>query len=447
MSEHFDVVVIGAGSTGAAVAYLAAKRGLSVCILERNSALDTGARWVNDVPAWMFDAAGLEQPDESVLLRSSVPETDTGRDSMLLFAGWSEPHLAIENLRWYPIDMPAFCRKLVEQAQRAGAVIYDHTNVTVGSRENAVETSRGTITANTLVDASGLAGLNLLQLPRESRSDLCAASQEVRRIVDADKARAFFETHHGMQGQAVGFTGVHGGFSVMNARYLGDRVSLLSGTIPGLGNPSGQAVLQQFVRDHAWIGERLYGGSRAIPLSVPTMPFARGCRVHVGDAARQVFAAHGSGTGSGLVAARMLVDSIAAGEPAHTYVTRWMRTYGPLHLVFDLFRRFSQTLHAHEIKQLFESGLLQEETARAGVEQRWPSLSVRTGFSSARALTRVPRLAARLSRFMALSPMAIAVARTFPEDPQQHAAGFARVRNVLARLPQPTLTATTHETP
>ena len=43
------------------------------------------------------------------------------------------------------------------------------------------------------------------------------------------------------------FTGVAGGYSIVNVRRYGDRVYLLTGSIPADGQPSGKQLLDRFV--------------------------------------------------------------------------------------------------------------------------------------------------------------------------------------------------------
>lgn len=67
MSTSADVIVVGAGSSGAAVTALLAERGLRVVCLERRRLDGAGARWINGVPRAAFVEAGVELPmsDES----------------------------------------------------------------------------------------------------------------------------------------------------------------------------------------------------------------------------------------------------------------------------------------------------------------------------------------------------------------------------------------------
>ena len=87
------------------------------------------------------------------------------------------------------------------------------------------------------------------------------------------------------------------------------------------------------------IGPRVFGGSGAIPLR-RTHDRLAGDRVALlGDAACQVFPAHGSGVAAGLLAARLLADTLAAGGPIGDYAVAWQRRHGGVSAFFDDFRR------------------------------------------------------------------------------------------------------------
>ena len=67
--------------------------------------------------------------------------------------------------------------------------------------------------------------------------------------------------------------------------------------------------------DEPWLGESISGGSGVIPLRRPYARFTAPGLALVGDAACQVFPAHGSGIGMGLIAGRMLADAVAGTPP------------------------------------------------------------------------------------------------------------------------------------
>ena len=196
---------------------------------------------------------------------------------------------------------------------------------------------------------------------------------------------------------------IAGGYSIVNVRLIDDRISVLTGSIPG--HPSGLDLLRAFAAEHPWIGERIFGGARAIPLGPAYDCVAAGNVALLGDAAVQVFSAHGSGIGAGMVAARMLVDALVAGRGVHGYAVAWQRRFGGLHAGYDLFRRFSERLDAGALEQMITSGLLAEATVRAGLEQRWPSVAPANLLPMALGVLREPRLAASLAPVLLRMPV------------------------------------------
>lgn len=373
------MVIVGAGSAGAAAAALLARRGANVVCLDRRERTLAGARWINGVPGWAFDEAGLARPDA----RERVG--DGGR--FVLVAGWGPKHVVAEPDDVLDIDMRALVARLQAEAIACGAKIVG------GVRASRVErgvlwTSAGTIAARWFVDASGAAGARLLD-QRHEPADLCAAAQELRAITDVRRARSFFDAHGARPGDTLCFTGVAGGYSIVSARLVDAGVSLLTGSLPEHGHPSGASLLARFVAEHAWIGERLFGGARVIPLAAPSAPLAAGSIALLGDAAGQVFPAHGSGVGVGLVAARLLADAIASGAGPRGYAAAYRRRFGLLHSAYGALRRVSARLSPRDLEEMIDARLIDARTVRAALEQRWPPASL------ARAL---PSLAAAMSR-------------------------------------------------
>lgn len=406
----FDVAIVGAGTAGAAAAGFCAERGMRVLCVDRRPLDDAGARWVNGVPEHAFTSAGLP-----------LPHGDEHRGEgggFHLVAGRGPERLVLGATGVLEVDMRHLVARLHERAVRLGATLLGDTRVLAASSD-ILATDRGDARVRWLVDASGHAGARLLDLPPVPPEHLCTAAQEVRRVRDPAGARAFFAAHEIPMGDVLCFTGIAGGFSILNVRVTGDHVGILTGSIPALGHPSGKAILDTFVAEQPWIGERIFGGARAIPLRRPRDVLARGIIALLGDAGCQVFPAHGSGIGAGLVAARVLADALAAGQGVHGYAVAWQRRHGGLLAAYDLFRRFSQTLTPDDIARMIASGLMDADAARAGMVQAMPRLSLRALPRKLGALARSPALAKRLGRVIA-SMLAVRVLYArYPRDPAE----------------------------
>jgi flavin-dependent dehydrogenase len=358
----FDLAVVGAGTAGAALAARAARAGMRVVCVDRRPLGESGARWVNGVPRWMFDEAGVAEPRGEELLGSGHP--------FHLFAGRGPERVVVREHDMLDVDMRLLVARLQRDALEAGADVRGEVMVH-GLAAGSLSTSAGELRARWFVDASGLAGAGLLDQQRPSPSDVCAAAQEVRAIRDPSGARAFLDRYEVAPLSTLCFTAVAGGYSIINVRVDGDRVSLLTGSIPALGNPSGAQLLASFVSEQPWIGERLFGGARAIPLPRPRR-LARGPVALLGDAGRQVFSAHGSGIGIGLVAARQLADALEAGAGPEGYSRAFHRRWGPLLASYDVLRRLSRRLDARNVAWLIRARVISETSVRMALSQRLP---------------------------------------------------------------------------
>ena len=406
----YDVLVIGAGTSGAAAARACAQKGLRVLTIDRRPLEDAGARWVNGVPARGFDEAGIARPIGDELL---------GEDHAFhLIAGFGGPRIVMREHGVLEVDMRKLVARLQQDAKNAGAEFRGDTHA-FAITKFGVETNAGRVNARTIIDASGIGGAGLVQLPTIAREHLCAAAQEVREIANRSESEAFFRANSAAPGDLLCFTSIAGGYSIVNVRSDGDHISLLTGSIPARGFPSGQTLLSNFVAEQSWIGKTIFGGARAIPLRRPFDRLVYGRVALLGDAGCQVFSAHGSGIASGMYAARVLAETIARGEDLENYAVKWMRSRGGLHAAYDLFRRFSATLSVDDLEKMIAGSILTESLGRAGLLQEMARPSPREMISLARAITKEPLLGARLLATVTKMQALFALYSRYPREPRE----------------------------
>jgi flavin-dependent dehydrogenase len=400
-----DVAIVGAGTAGAALALCCARKGLSVVCVDRRPLSEAGAHWINDVAGWMFDEAGIDRPAEGELAGEG--------HAFHVVAGFAGEHVVVEDHGLLAVDM----RRLVERLQRGaldkGARLLGETTVE-GFDGQTLSTSAGPISARFYVDASGLSGARLLAQPPVAQRDICVAAQQLRRVRDPEAARDFFLTRGAKPGETLCFTSIAGGYSVVNVRLQGDDLAILTGSIPAEGHPAGKELLERFVAEHAFIGDTIRAGARAIPLRRPYDLLGKGNVALLGDAACQVFSAHGSGIGLGMIAARMLAEAIAGGQDGYAYAVAFHRQWGGLLATYELFRRFSQSLTVAELDAMMRAGLMDEAAVRGGLQQRVPALTAPLVLGKLAALARAPGLRMRLVRALAAGAGAHALYRRCP---------------------------------
>jgi flavin-dependent dehydrogenase len=447
-----DVLVIGAGTAGAAAAARLAEGGCSVVLADRRPAEEAGACWINAIPGWLFDEAALARPEPPERVRAAEIHASVLAD------GHGRVCTVVESDPGLHVDMGSLTRRLQQRARDAGVDFLQ-------GRVTGIEMANGRLVAVTLatakatakvrdrdhvtirprltVDASGAAATLRRRVPALADAcpaplprDICLAAQYQHRITDPAGAKAFLEAHKAAPGDNVTRMGVVGGYSILMVNVSEDltEAGILSGAIPADGVPSGQAIVDRFVARAPWLGQRLAGGRAPIPLGQPCTRLAAPGVALVGNAANQVYALHGSGVGMGLIAARLLADAATAGgDPGdaaalHRYAHRFLRTYGGRLAASDLFRRHSQTLTRDEISALLRSGMVGGPMLAAGLGQTPFEVdphSLRTLLGGA---LRHPRLALRLAPLaLRLAPLALRLLRLqatfddYPDQPDPHA--------------------------
>jgi flavin-dependent dehydrogenase len=417
--KKVDVVVVGAGTAGAGVAHQCASRGMRVVVLERRSLRQAGARWVNGVALHHLDAAGIPRPEDD------DDELVTAPENFHLVAGWGPERVVVKDHGVSDLDMRYLVSRLQNLARSAGAEILEEVEVR-GFDGHRLATNRGEFSAGLFVDASGLKGARLMKTPPLAHSHICAAAQGVHAITDLSAAREFFARHEVGEGEVLCFSGVAGGYSIVNVRLHGDELAILTGSVPGDGHPSGRMLLEQFVAEHAWVGKSRFGGARAIPIRRPYDRLAQGRVALVGDSASQVFPAHGSGIGQGLMAGKILAETLAEGGSPRDYAVRWQRKHGALLAAYDVFRRFSQTLSSDEVRGLITAGLMDASTTGAGMAQRWPRLEPADARKKVLRAGGQPRLAARIGGVLARMGAVAALYKAYPNSKKRRLKAWSR---------------------
>ncbi|MGV1036780.1 MAG: NAD(P)/FAD-dependent oxidoreductase [Candidatus Nanopelagicales bacterium] len=420
---RWDVAIVGAGTAGSAAAFHCARLGLSTVCIDRQPHGQAGAHWLNGVPGWMFSVAGLVQPVGDELIGN--------REPFHMLAGTGASRITITNHDLLDVDMGLLVKRLQLLANDAGAAL--RGGVTVGDlSEDGLETSAGVVRARWFVDASGMSGARLLRQPRVEANDICSAAQEVRTVTNRRAALRYFRSHDVPEGQTLAFTGTAGGFSTVNLTLRGDRVALLTGSIPAHGHPSGRRLISELVAANPWIGDRVTGGHRSIPLRRPFDRLANDRVALIGDAACQVFPAHGSGIGPGLIAAKILAEELADDGSPHTYAVHWMRNWGAILAVADQFRRFSEDLEVADLARLMDSGLIGPASAARALDELPPQPSISTLTSALRGALRDPLMAARLVPVLARSAAMLALYSRYPRHSAGLPAWIAAVRAAAA---------------
>ncbi len=454
--EDFDVVVVGGGTAGANVAHQFARRGRSVLVVERRPFDHGGAQWRNGVLDRHFVEAELDPPSGA----------ERGPDHVVVHMRASDPRIG-PSFRGPTVaaDMGLLGRRLRKLAAESGADSLDQvTGFEVGTddrtgrirsltlRQEGASHSR-TVTARLFVDASGRSGAvrrharDLRPWCPDVRGDeLCSATDAHHEIADPAGAEQFLERHGARPGESVTKVGVAGGFSTQAVQVSEDlsHVAVLVGCLANGRYGTAPTMIAELLRSEPWIGDVVTSGTGVIPLRRPFARLTAAGVALVGDAACQVFPAHGSGIGAGLIAGTMLAAGVAdaddPGDPHllwRCYQAPYQRSIGRDLAGFDVLRRATTRLGSAGVDGLMRSGLFTEQTARDGLDQRWAAPPPAVAARGAGRLARHPRLAAVMVPALVRAQAAHAHAGRHPErlDLDALSAWEARSTRLLGSLP------------
>lgn len=381
--QSFDVIVVGAGAAGAAAALFLREAGRSVALIDKRDVGETGARWVNSVPAWCFEEAGLPVPHGELLFR------DHGTHGIHLVAPDGRGRVSIAAPAVLHVDMRRLTEDLVRRAEQAGVVLRQGTlrelSIEQGEVRGLVLDGGEKLRARLVVDATGLGAHVRRRVPALARAcpevdaeHRCVAAQHQFEVKDRHGLAAFLEQRGARPGDDVAFPGIAGGYSTLTlfTRRDDDVIGVLAGSIPALGVDGGAELVRRFVASQPWIGARMWGGQGAIPLRRPYATLGAARVALLGDSACQVYSSHGSGIGIGLVAARLLASAASSiddpGSPRvlDRYARRFRQRHGGLLAASDAFRRYAQGLRPEVLSALIGHGLLDASLAEAAITQR-----------------------------------------------------------------------------
>lgn len=452
--EQLDALVVGGGTAGANAAYQLARRGRRVLLVERRTLDEGGAQWVNGVLDRHFEEADLEPP--------------TGAERGL--AG-NLVHLRARDPKVGPTivapavaaDMGLLGRRLRKLAAEAGAELLDEVErvsveVDASGRPSAVTLRRSSgservVAPRLVVDASGRQGVVRRQIPALAewcppveKDELCSASDAHHEILDPAGAEEFLARHGAELGDAVTYVGLSGGFSTCAVTISEglDSVGVLVGCLANGRYGNAPKMIADLREREPWIGPALRTGTGVIPLRRPYARLTAAGAALVGDAACQVFPAHGSGIGVGLVAGTMLAEGVAAADDPGDPEVLWRGYQAAFHqrlgadlAGYDALRRGTTAMGSDGVDAMVRSGAIGETTTRVGLEQRWATPPPRETLRSAVGLARNPRLARIMVPSLARAQVARIHAGRYPTEPDLEALAQwdRRMTKILGPLP------------
>ena len=453
--EYYEVVIAGAGPSGALLARELASTGVSVAVYESKKSGALGHNWSDAVEKSALAAAGFEIPDmDKDRYKGRLVKTDEHDNNLF------EPHriapLQIRypdlsgatrrgvDFRYITTDRKVLGSRLAEYATDAGArIFYQHRaegllgktagpleNIEVkGLRVKDKKSGASTeVSAKVVVDATGylstlrtgFAGAPAINR-KFSGGDLAYACRTVRRL---DKSRAASDdlTDHYRYGAFKGYFWTH--------LHHKDTIDIGGGVREEPGRIAPMDVIREMAAARPSVtDEELRGGGGIVLVGKSPWSLAANGFAAVGDAAGQVIPTTGCGVGGALTGAMLAAQAIKAALESGActlaalwpYNRNWFFNRGCHFAALSALKEILQDLSHEEITFLMKKGIMSGEMLTPTINGVFASPDLPTMLKTlANGISR-PKLLMKLNKATALGKKIFRHYQNYPETWDQDA--------------------------
>jgi geranylgeranyl reductase family protein len=369
----YDLVVVGAGSSGCIASKTAALNGLEVCLIDCKPRQNIGNKICGDAIArHHFDSLGIKYPSgqELAIKIKGVKVYSPDMDSVFKIEG--------EGVSGFIIDRLMLGQRLLSDALDCGITFYDSTlalepiisnGFVKGIKSRNPDTGKTEkIHSKLTMDASGFSAALRRNLPKDfgfekslKNQDLMSCFREIRGNIDfeSDYCKIFFS-------QEITPGGYYWIFPRNNQEV---NVGLGVQPIHNYPNPKERLYKKVLSKDIFSKSVILNSGGGFVPTRRPIDSLVSDGIMLLGDAACLVNPIHGGGIGpsmlSGKIAAEVAVKALSNGIPSKDllweYNLKYMKEYGAKQAALDIFRIMLQTLKDDEINYGMKHQLIKPE--------------------------------------------------------------------------------------
>jgi len=372
--ERFDVVVVGAGTGGCMAAWVTAKAGLNVCLIDRRREEEVGRKVCgNVIGKHHFDNLNLPHPHGEELEQVVKGIRIYSPDLKTVFI------VAEEGAHGFVVNRPRFGKRLLQYAVQAGATFLPSTQAikpiiregfVVGVSCRNLETGeRIALEGSVTVDASGFTAVIRRKLPPEigvdttfQWEDAVACYREIRELPEGADRPDLFEMFLSQKVAPGGY------YWVIPGGGLKVNVGIGVAVVQGFPNPREQLYRHVLSTPRFWGSRLIEGGAWYVPTRRPLDSMAGNGVIVVGDAACQANPLHGGGIGpsmmGGFLGGRVIVDALQRGDVSvhglWRYNVDYMRSYGAKQAALDVPRLFLQRLGDEDLNFIMRHRLVTE---------------------------------------------------------------------------------------
>jgi geranylgeranyl reductase family protein len=349
--ESYDVIVVGAGTSGCLAAKTVAESGLKVCLVEKKTKAEIGEKICGDaLGEHHLKTLGLKKPQRGELEKRIEGIRIFSPDENSIFT------IAHEDFVGHILNRRLFGQWLLEMAIDKGATLMDSTwfldplferGFVTGILAKNVEGERFELKSKVLVDASGFNGMVRHKLPKEMKiereianEDVEACYREIRDLKHKSENTKYCDIYLNQKVTPGGYTWI---FPKSGTKVNAGLGICMRGKFP---NPKKQFYNHILAKPVFQNSVFIEGGAWFDPTRRPLDNMVANGVIITGDAASLVNPIHGGGIGpsmlSGFNAGKTIVAALEKGAPTQEalwpYNKMYMESYGKKQASLDVFR-------------------------------------------------------------------------------------------------------------
>ena len=365
---NFDVIVVGAGSSGAVASNRISAKGFKVALLDFKERSLVGNKVCGDaIGHHHFEELDIKPPKKGIDMEMLV-------DGVEIFSPNQQEKFTVGgDYMGYIINRLEFGQRLLNEALDAGAELFDNYKVIKLTKKNLYEIQAKSIKDNSIqsfvapivVDGSGHGGIIRKQVPYFNEDPVlpeenCVCYREIRQLNEGDLDNPSYLKIY------LNSSKVPGGY-IWHFPEGNGKINIGLGVQMKKGHANPKAIFNEHVAPLFKNSKLIHGGGGIVPTRRPVWSLIHEGVLLIGDAGCTVNPIHGGGIGSGMQSAVHAANAIVNYFETENLDALWQynidysKGYGQKQAQLDIFRLLLQKLDDQDLNYGMEKKLIKEE--------------------------------------------------------------------------------------
>ncbi len=348
----YDVVIAGAGVSGALLAYNLSKSGFSVFCLEKGNQNYIRTIWTNDIPIWSLQSGLLNNID--------VPENFTPEITAVLDQSGNTAFYFDTQKIVRSVDMKKLVKNLRDAAIGSGAEIWFNSELRevlpeAGGVSVQIKTPRGKMSLRSryVIDCTGAGSPVRKNFFRDEMSDAdYIYAYRLKFDVKGSAISGFYDRHRLASDSAVLRLSENGGFNTtaIFPDIRNETVEILCG---GNDRDIPKRISEIVKKEFGTSVKPVAGGGGIIPVRRPFLRLFKDGVFSIGDSASMIYPMCASGISTIITASEMLIESLKTDSP-YSFQGRFNNVISQRYALMTFFRRIIEEADRYDTGILFD---------------------------------------------------------------------------------------------